>query len=119
MKHKDLLIAVTFIFIFIAACKKSSTIPKTGKNLVLSPIELQKVAADNAFTLKLFKNLDSANINKTNLLVSPLSVSFALGMTSNGSNGQTLSSIWNAMNFTGFTQDQVNSYYNKLNTNLP
>ena len=51
--------------------------------------------------------------------LSPLSVSFARGMTSDGSNGQTLTAINNPMNFNGFSQQQVNSYYHKLITTLP
>ena len=91
----------------------------TGKDLVLSAFEQQKVTADNSFTLKLFKNLDSANTSGTNLFVSPLSVSFALGMTSNGSAGQTLAAFQNTLGFNGLSQEQVNTYYNNLITNLP
>lgn len=40
-------------------------------------------------------------------------------MTSDGSNGQTLTAINNPMNFNGFSQQQVNSYYHKLITTLP
>jgi len=71
------------------------------------------------FTLKLFKNLSSSNTANANLFVSPLSVSFALGMTSNGAGGTTLDAMKNTLNFKGLTQDQVNSYYNNLITNLP
>jgi serpin B len=104
-----------------ASCKKAAVAPNTnkGKNLVLTAVEQQKVTADNAFTLKLFKNLDSANTGGTNLFVSPLSVSFALGMTSNGANGATLTAFKNTLNFAGLSQAQVNDYYNNLITNLP
>ncbi len=109
------------LFIGFASCKKANTVPQNliGKNLVLTSFDQLKVTADNAFTLKLFKNLDSANTGDTNLFVSPLSVSFALGMTSNGSAGQTLAAFQNTLNFAGLTQAQVNSYYNNLITNLP
>ncbi|MDB4920444.1 MAG: hypothetical protein JWQ54_2427 [Mucilaginibacter sp.] len=78
-------------------------LPK-GKNLVLLSFEEQKVTADNVFSLNLFKNLSSANTSNANLFVSTLSVSFALGMTSNGANGQTLDAIRNTLNFAGLTQ---------------
>jgi len=119
MVRKTLLFVLGVLAICMVSCKKAERVSPTGKDLVLSPVELQKVTADNAFTLKLFKNLDSANTSNNNLFISPLSVSFAIGMTSNGSNGQTLAAIWNAMDFTGFTQDQVNNYYNKLINYLP
>jgi serpin B len=109
------------LFIGFASCKKASIVPQSlkGKNLVLTSFDQLKVTADNAFTLKLFKNLDSANTSGNNLFVSPLSVSFALGMTSNGSAGQTLTAFQNTLNFAGLTQLQANSYYNNLITNLP
>ena len=105
----------------IASCKKSGTVSPAskGKNLVLTSLDQQKITADNAFTLNLFKNLVSANTGGANLFVSPLSVSFALGMTSNGAAGQTLTAFQNTLNFAGLTQAQVNDYYNNLITNLP
>lgn len=118
-KHKTPLLLLC-LCIAIASCKKGSIKPVvTGKNLVLSALEQQKVTADNVFTLKLFKTLSSANTANANLFASPLSVSFALGMTSNGASGTTLDAMKNTLNFNGLTQEQVNSYYNNLITNLP
>lgn len=114
------LLLLSSIVIGIASCKKGDQVnPNKGKNLVLTPLDQLKVVADNSFTLKLFKNLDSANTGRVNLFVSPLSVSFALGMTSNGAAGQTLTAFQNTLNFAGLTQAQVNDYYNNLITNLP
>lgn len=118
-KHKTPLLLVCLIIAF-ASCKKGSIKPVlTGKNLVLSAAEQQKVTADNVFTFKLFNKLNSTNTGNSNIFASPLSVSFALGMTSNGAAGTTLDAFKNTLNFTGMTQDQVNSYYNNLITNLP
>ena len=116
--RKNPLLLFCFLITGLASCHKSGVAP-TGENLVLTPVELQEVKADNEFTLRLFKNLDSANTSGVNLFASPLSVSFALGMTSNGAAGQTLPAMMNTLNFNGFSQDQVNSYYNNLITNLP
>jgi serpin B len=120
VKHKTSLLLLSFLIIVIASCKKNNITPLLkGKSLVLSSFEEQKVTADNVFSLKLFKNLSDANTSSANLFASPLSVSFALGMTSNGANGQTLDAIRNTLNFAGLTQQQVNNYYNNLITNLP
>lgn len=104
--------------VVISACKKINSNPDTGKDLVLTTTEQQKVAADNAFSLKLFKATLSGNGNN-NLFLSPLSVSMAIGMISNGAAGQTLHDIRNTMDFNNFTEDQVNSYYHKMITELP
>jgi len=87
--------------------------------LVLSAVEQQKVVTDNAFTFKLLKNIAANDSSGDNIFISPLSVSFAMAMTSNGSGGQTLAAIRNAMDFNGFSQEVLNSYYNKLLTDLP
>jgi serpin B len=104
--------------VVITGCKKIDSKPDNGKDLVLTATEQQKVAADNAFTLKLFKAALNINGND-NLFISPLSVSMAIGMTSNGAAGQTLHDIRNTMDFNNFTEDQVNSYYHKMITKLP
>jgi serpin B len=116
--RKNLLFLFCFSIVCFTSCHKSGVDP-TGENLVLTPVEMQEVKADNEFTLRLFKNLDSANTSGVNLFASPLSVSFALGMTSNGAAGQTLTAMMNTLNFNGFSLDQVNTYYNNLITNLP
>jgi len=117
--RKNPLLVFCFLIVAFASCKKAKVTPTPGKNLVLTSFEQQKVTADNAFTLSLFKNLDSANTTGGNLFVSPLSVSFALGMTSNGAGGSTLEAFKKTLNFAGLTQEQINNYYNNLITNLP
>jgi serpin B len=117
--RKNLLFVFCILLLSCFSCKKSGESPAKGINLVLTPVERQQVSADNAFTLKLFKNIDSAATGNVNLFISPLSVSLAISMTSNGSNGQTLAAMMNSLNFSGFTESQVNSYYNTLITDLP
>ena len=119
--RKTPLYFLCLLIVALASCKKGNKVTpqNPGKNLVLTSFEQQKVIADNAFSIRLFKNLDSAKAAGTNLFISPLSVSFALGMTSNGANGATLTAFKNTLNFAGLSQDQVNTYYNNLVTNLP
>lgn len=103
------------------SCKKSNNKPKPdiGKDLVLTPLQAQKATTDNAFSFKLFKAIGAGDNTTGNVFISPLSISFAMAMTSNGANGQTLTAIRNAMDFNGFSQDDLNTYYNNLITNLP
>jgi serpin B len=119
--RKTPLFIFCLLVIGFASCNKGNKVtpPGTGKNLVLTSYEQQKVTADNAFAIRLYKNLDGANAPGTNLFISPLSVSFALGMTSNGAAGATYTAFQNTLNFGGLTQDQINAYYNNLVTNLP
>src|ERR1700744_3849009 len=124
MKRIDPLYCLLLFVIVFASCHKDNPIAKKyaqGINLDLNSTELHQATADNAFTFNLFKTVQASNIsnNTNNLFLSPLSVSFALGMTSNGAKGATLDGIKSTLDFTGFTQDEINSYYNKLITELP
>ncbi|MDB5134727.1 MAG: serpin family protein [Mucilaginibacter sp.] len=122
MKRIYPLLSLLLLLFVFTSCKKNNVIKPgidTGINLVLTAAEQQNAVADNAFTFSLFKTVAAETTNGSNLFMSPLSVSLAMGMTGNGASGQTLTDINTAMNLTGFNQDQVNSYYNKLITDLP
>jgi serpin B len=120
MKRIYPLFAFLFAIVVLIACRKDSdrVKPDHGKDLKLSTLELQEASADNTFSLDLFRSMAAGNGNN-NLFISPLSVSMALGMTTNGANGATLDSMRNALHMKGFSQGQVNTYYNDLLTQLP
>ncbi len=124
MKRIDPLYCLLLFVIVFASCHKDNPIAKKyaqGINLDLNSTELHQATADNAFTFNLFKTVQASNTsnNTNNLFLSPLSVSFALGMTANGAKGATLDGIKSTLDFSGFTQDEMNSYYNHLITDLP
>lgn len=120
MKKRYPLYCLVLAALVLASCKKNNDINSNrGEDLVLTAGEQQKAEADNRFTLKLFKELSGSVGNNKNLVASPLSVSMAVAMTSNGSNGQTLEGIRTAMEFNNFTEAEINSYYHKLINKLP
>src|ERR1700761_68309 len=120
MKKIVLLSGFLFIaFAFISCHKGERVTPANGIKLTLDATDLQQAAADNSFTFNLFQTVAAGNSNSNNLFLSPLSVSMALGMISNGANGQTLTAMQNTLGFNGFSLDQSNSYFNKLVTQLP
>ena len=121
MKRFNLLLPVLLIVIAFASCHKSIYIPpyKGGIDLKLSATQLQQASADNTFSLNLFRSVAAQTNNSSNLFMSPLSVSMALGMTTNGAHGATLDSMQKTLHFNGFTQAQVNSYYQILINELP
>ncbi len=117
----NLLLLLALLPVLVVSCKKNSNRPDKGpgKPLVLTSAEQQLSAAGNTFNFKLFKAVAGSGAGTLNIFMSPLSVGFALGMTSNGANGATLDSIKSTLGFKGYTQDQINTYYNKLLTDLP
>jgi serine protease inhibitor len=69
--------------------------------------------AANQFALTLFKRLNEAQPNE-NVFVSPLSVSFALGMTMNGADGSTLDQMRSTLGFGATELARINDGYKSL-----
>lgn len=92
--------------------------PKNAQPIKLTVEQQQKVGRDNAFAFDLLKNSEAVT-GETNLFISPLSVSIALGMVWNGANGQTKTEIENALKMNGMTVDDINTYYKIMQSKLP
>lgn len=73
----------------------------------------QVAQTGNAFGLELFRELVKAQPD-SNIIVSPLSVSMALGMTLNGAAGATLEAMQSTLGFSGSTMGAVNRGYKHL-----
>jgi serpin B len=102
----------------LAACT-SSTEPGATPALLtklprsLSAAEQTVLGAANDFTFTLFRRLTSAQ-RGSNVFVSPLSASMALGMTMNGAAGATLDEMRQALAFRGASQQDINAGYEGL-----
>ena len=51
---------------------------------------------------------------KSNIIISPLSISMALGMTLNGADGETAEAMRSTLKFSGLTQTEINQSYSTL-----
>jgi serpin B len=119
MKRFVTILSLAVTILLLGSCKMNNVKPGKGIDLNLSVLQQQQAYKNNDFTFNLFRSVSATNANGANLFMSPLSVSMALGMTSNGANGGTLDSIRTTLGFGAFTQDQANSYFNKLIVDLP
>jgi len=111
---KQLIILSAFICIVLipSSCKKEDNSASTEmKHVVLTTKQKQLISKSNAFGFDFFKKVNSISGSKTNLMVSPLSVSMALGMTRNGAAGSTLESMTNTLGFSGLTDTEINESY--------
>lgn len=79
----------------------------------LSTDEQRVSEASNQFALTLFKRLNQAQPGE-NVFVSPLSVTFALGMTMNGANGSTFDEMRSTLGFGAADIAQINEGYKGL-----
>lgn len=95
------------------SCEKADPIQKETPKISLNKKSAEIIKADNAFGFELFKEVCQLNGGK-NLMISPLSVSYALGMTYNGANGSTLQAFNDVLHFGDLSQEDVNESYKDL-----
>jgi serine protease inhibitor len=79
----------------------------------LTADEASIITANNAFTLALFQKASAAE-PRTNVFISPLSASMALGMTMNGARNETFTAMRTALQFGQAPQGQINAGYKSL-----
>ena len=112
-----------FIVLLAVGCSNQNepepiVITEDAKPLALR-IELEKrVAQDNEFAFDLLKKTIEDS-KETNVFVSPLSVSIALGMAWNGANTETKTEMETALKMNGLSVADINEYYKVMQTNLP
>ena len=110
------------IIALTASCTtQNDPIIKTPKDAV--PIALRVgmeklVNQDNEFAFDLLKKT-IASSGETNVFISPLSVSIALGMAWNGASGETKTEMETAMKMSGMSVEDMNNYYKIMQTTLP
>ncbi len=108
------------LIIFLGtACHREN--PDPLKNIVtvkLTDVQKNLVVSNNTFGLNLFSQISSDDGIKNNNFISPLSVSLALAMTFNGANGDTKTEIQNTLGFSGFSNEEINGYFQKLSSTL-
>jgi len=98
--------------------ESASQLPPDAKPITLTDGQAKRVGQDNEFALDLFRKV--INFSKeTNVFISPLSVSIALGMTWNGAAGETKSEMESALKMSGMSVEEINEYYRILQTTLP
>ncbi len=109
-----LLIMLFALSIPFSACRKDHLAGTTPAHLDLSPQGRALVNASNEFAFSIFKETEAATAATTNMMVSPLSISYALGMALNGASTSTYDSIKATLGFNQLTQHEINANYKQL-----
>lgn len=105
------LLAVTAALI-ATSCKESPiTGPITSLPRELTASETHLIAAGNDFAFKLFEEIAHRADQDSNVFVSPLSVSMALGMTLNGAVGATRDSMQHTLGLEGLSLAEIDASY--------
>jgi serine protease inhibitor len=124
MKTKILFILI-FLSFLLVRCEKDknpldvkSSNPDVQPPFNLTEAQKQVIKSSNDFGFDLFQEITATEADTTNIFISPLSVSLALGMTLNGANGQTQSDMEKTLGFEGLSSEQINQTYKVLIQNL-
>ena len=106
---KAFILFFAVFFLLGVSCKNNET-PTPGEimQVPLTQTQKQLISSNNAFGFEFFKTIQQFADTTRNLMVSPLSVSMALGMTRNGAAGGTLDSMTRTLGFTGLTGNEIN-----------
>ena len=110
-----LLVLLTF-----SSCDKS-TVDKTPLStepikIQLRGVEASMIESDQMFAFEFFAKVFNEELNEDdkNFMVSPFSLSMALAMTWNGSDGNTKLAMQNTLGMGDWSDDEVNSYFSKM-----
>ncbi len=95
------------------SCEESEPIQKEIPKITLNKKAAEIIEADKAFGFELFREVLNLS-EEDNIMISPLSVSYALGMTYNGAAGTTLEAFNNVLHFGDLTTQEVNESYKDL-----
>ena len=112
---------IALIAIFATACGKGLVDPgDTGIPAALTSLprpltatETQLRDAANDFSFALLGTINATQAN-SNVFISPLSASFALGMTMNGAANTTFSEMRTALQLRNMSQEEINGGYKSL-----
>ena len=112
MNKKYLFVYLLFALI-ISHCGERISGPEISETRELTIAEKHLVDSGNAFSLKLFRELNTDEIGE-NMFISPLSVSYALGMTLNGAAGTTYDAMAKTLELQGMSIEEINKSYQSL-----
>jgi serine protease inhibitor len=109
-------LSVVSLYLLAMSCKKDTTeiLPSDPVRISLSPDQVTLIESENNFAFDIFRKVIQNSGETENLIISPLSISYALSMTLNGANGATRDSILKAIGLAGITPDKINNSYREL-----
>jgi serine protease inhibitor len=106
-------IAVLLIAAGMFHCSERISDPELSESREMTVSEKRLVESGNTFGLKLFREMNKDEIGE-NMFISPLSISYALGMTLNGAAGDTREAMIHTLEFQGMPIEQINESYKGL-----
>jgi serpin B len=98
---------IAAIFLFTLFCWGCENIPNDDPVFEYNKKSAEVITSNNNFGLEMLKTIIQSE-EKANLMISPASISLALGMAYNGSETETKLAFESLLNYEGLTRDEVN-----------
>ncbi len=113
---KSLLILILVIPLLCLRCTKSpdENLPKDPVQINLTQVQTSLVGSGNDFAFDIFRKVLENEGEGKNVMISPLSISYALSMTLNGADGTTREAMLEALRANGITVSDINEAYEEL-----
>jgi serpin B len=106
--------------LFLFSCTKDNTeiVPVEPVNINLTANQIELIESGNSFAFDIFAKTYENVAPSENIIISPLSISYALSMTLNGAAGDTRTAMLEALRVNGLTPEIINSSYKSLSEAL-
>ncbi len=102
------------IFVSLFMCTRDfSMFPHGDTDRELTSLEKQLSSSSSEFGFQVFRKILQEQPD-SNLFISPLSISMALGMTCNGAEGETKNAMRNTLGYGDLTDEEINTNYASL-----
>ena len=103
-----------------AGCSKddSGTANLDPKEIKLNANQLTVVESSNNFAFDIFSRVNNDEDAGKNFMISPLSISYALSMTLNGAESETLTAMKETLGMADMSVDEINSSFSSLTNAL-
>ena len=120
MKKLIVLLSVALVAAILVQCSSSPMPSQPGPNPVPPPgrmpaeftaTETDLLESANKFGLNLFREIAQNTANTENIFISPLSVSYALGLCYDGANGETREAIGATLEMSDLSLQEMNEAY--------
>lgn len=117
---KKILSVVLASGVLISGCSKiqDENLPSEPVLINLNPEQVKVAESVNDFAFDVFRLISENTGAEKNIIISPLSISYALSMTLNGADGETREAILDALRQAGLTPEEINNSYKYLSGKL-
>lgn len=107
-------IFLLFTLSLMSCSKNDEALPTEPVPIDLTQDQVALIESGNAFAFDIFSQVMKSAGENENVMISPLSISYALSMTVNGANGDTRDAMLEALRLKGISVDAINSSYKNL-----